>query len=165
MWNHWCFRAGFDPCKNRLLTDWLCYRKSSKSFSKRLEGAGNKFAGLQISCAGYIGTFKMLFKENKVLQYKIDKADNEARNRISKNSSACLRKRKQVQGMFALHRGRRTCSSGGALGAGFFDLCQRNTMPKALWSVGAGCPAQGALPHQWEAPRHWTISKVAQGWE
>lgn len=59
----------------------------------------------------------MLFKENKVLQYKIDKADNEARNRISKNSSACLRKPKQGKGMFALHSGLRTCSSGGALGA------------------------------------------------
>lgn len=69
-----------------------------ESFSKRLEGAENKFAGLQISCAGYVGMFNMLLKENKVLQYKIDKVDNEARNGNSKNSSAHLRKPKQGRG-------------------------------------------------------------------
>lgn len=85
--------------------------------------------------------FKMLFKENKVLQYKIDKVDNEARNRISKNSSVCLRKPNQGKGMFALHSGLRIRSAGGGLGAGFSDLCQRSTMQKALYSAGAGCPA------------------------
>lgn len=85
--------------------------------------------------------FKMMFKENKVLQYKIDKVDNEARNRISKNSPARLRKPKQGKGMFALHSGPRTCSTGGGLGAGFFDLCQRSTMQKATHSAGTGCPA------------------------
>lgn len=79
----------------------------AESFSKRLEGAENKFAGLQISCAGYVGMFNMLLKENKVLQYKIDKVDNEARNRNSKNSSAGLRKPKQGKGMFPLHSGLR----------------------------------------------------------
>lgn len=111
-----------------------------ESFSKRLRGAENKFAGLQISCGGYVGMFKMLFKENKVLQYKIDKVDNEARNRTSKNSSVCLRKPKQGKGMFALHSRLKTCSTGGGLGAGFFDLCQRSTMQKALYSAGVGCP-------------------------
>lgn len=85
--------------------------------------------------------FKMLFEENKVLQYKTEKVDNEARNRISKNSSACLRKPKQGKGMFALHSGLRTCSTGGGLDAAFFDLCQRSTMQKAIYSVGVGCPA------------------------
>lgn len=79
----------------------------AESFSKRLEGAENKFAGLQISCAGYVGMFNMLLKENKVLQYKIDKVDNESRNRNSKNSSAGLRKLKQGKGMFSLHSGLR----------------------------------------------------------
>lgn len=133
-----------------------------ESFSKRLEGAENKFAALQISCAGYVGMFNMLFKENKVLQYKIEKVDNEARNRISKNSSACLSEPKEGKGMFALHSGLRTCGTGAGLGAGFFDLCQRSTMQTAIYSVGVGCPAKA---HQWEAPRDWTISKVAQGGE
>lgn len=84
--------------------------------------------------------FKMSFKENKVLQCKIDKVDNEARNRISRNSSACLKKPKQGKGMFVLHSGLRTCSTGGGLGAGLFDVCQRSTIQKAIYPVGAGCP-------------------------
>jgi len=42
----------------------------------------------------------MLFKENKVLRYKIDKVDNDARNGNSKNSSACLRKVKWGRGYY-----------------------------------------------------------------
>lgn len=52
----------------------------AESFSKRLVGAENKFVGLQISCAGHVGMFNTVLKENKVLQYKIDKVDNKARN-------------------------------------------------------------------------------------
>lgn len=102
----------------------------AESFSKRLEGAENKFAGLQISCAGYVGMFNMLLKENKVLQYKIDKVDNESRNGNSKNSSARLRKQKQGKEMFSLHSGLRICSTKGGLGADGFDLCQRSMQKK-----------------------------------
>ncbi|EOB01704.1 hypothetical protein Anapl_07209 [Anas platyrhynchos] len=77
----------------------------AESFSKRLEGAENKFAGLQISCAGYVGMFNMLLKENKVLRYKIDKADNKARNGNSKNSSTHLRKPKQGRGSVLIFGG------------------------------------------------------------
>lgn len=42
----------------------------------------------------------MLFEENKVLRYKIDKVDNDARNGNSKNSSACLRKVKWGRGYY-----------------------------------------------------------------
>lgn len=108
----------------------------AKSFSKGLEGAENKFAGLQISCAGYVGMFNMLLKENKVLQYKIDKVDNEARNGNSKNSSARLRKLRQGKGMFSLHSGLRICSTEGGLGADCFDLYQRSIMEKAIYSAG-----------------------------
>lgn len=113
----------------------------AESFSKRLEGAENKFAGLQISCAGYVGMLNTLLKENKVLQYKIDKVDNEARNRNSKNSSTCLRKLKQGKGMFSLHSGRRIYSTGGGLGADCFDLCQRSTTEKAIYFAGVCYPA------------------------
>lgn len=72
----------------------------AEPFSKRLEGAENKFAALQISCAGYVGMLNMLLKENKVLQYKIDNVDNEARNENSKNGSTHLKKTKQGKRVF-----------------------------------------------------------------
>lgn len=70
----------------------------AEPFAQRLEGAENKFAGLQISCGGYVGMFNMLLKENKVLRYKIDKVDNDTRNGNSKNSSTRLRKAKWGRG-------------------------------------------------------------------
>lgn len=102
----------------------------AESFSKRLEGAENKFAALQISCAGYVGMFNMLLKENKVLQYEMDNADNEARNGNSKNSSGHLRQLKEGKGMLSLHSSLRICSSGGGLGTDCFDLCQGSTTEK-----------------------------------
>lgn len=115
----------------------------AEPFSKRLEGAENKFAGLQISCAGYIGMFNMLLKENKVLRYKIDKVDNEARNGNSKNSSARLRKPKQGKGMFSLHSGLRICSIEGGLGADCFDLCQRTITEKSNIFCQSPLPGTG----------------------
>ena len=128
----------------------------AESFSKRLEGAENKFVGLQISCAGYVGMFNTLLKENKVLQYKIDKVDNEARNRNSENSSTCLRKLKQGKGVFSLHRGLRICTTGG----GLIALISARGVPWKKQSI----LQESVTQHQWEAPRVWTISKVAQGW-
>lgn len=92
--------------------------------------------------------FNTLLKENKVLQYKIDKVDNEARNGNSKNSSARLRKPKQGKGMLSLHSGLRICSTKGGLGADCFDLLQRSITEKAIYSAGVCYPAQGALPPQ-----------------